>query len=81
MWAVVAPRVVSAGVPKRTPLVTAGRRVSPGTVDMLGKGFRGANHTSGACYPGNPFRNANNAIAAPAQAVWPYSGYSAPAGH
>jgi hypothetical protein len=28
-----------------------------------------------------PFRNANNAIAAPAQAVWPYSGYSAPAGH
>jgi hypothetical protein len=27
-----------------------------------------------------PFRSANNAIAAPAQAVWPYSGYSAPAG-
>ena len=27
-----------------------------------------------------PFRNANNAIAAPAPAVWPYSGYSAPAG-
>jgi hypothetical protein len=27
------------------------------------------------------FRNANNAVAAPAQAFWPYSGYSAPAGH
>ncbi|MCP3470220.1 hypothetical protein NLM33_07760 [Bradyrhizobium sp. CCGUVB1N3] len=27
-----------------------------------------------------PFRNANNAIAPAAQASWPYSGYSAPAG-
>jgi hypothetical protein len=28
-----------------------------------------------------PFRNANNSIATPAQSGWTYSGYSAPAGH
>jgi hypothetical protein len=28
-----------------------------------------------------PFRNANNAVAAPAQPGWYYGGYSAPAGH
>jgi hypothetical protein len=27
-----------------------------------------------------PFRNANNALAAPVQSGWPYGGYSAPAG-
>jgi hypothetical protein len=27
-----------------------------------------------------PFRNANNALAMPAQPAWPYGGYSAPAG-
>jgi hypothetical protein len=26
------------------------------------------------------FRNANNGLAQPAQPIWPYSGYSAPAG-
>ncbi len=30
---------------------------------------------------GEPFRNANNSVAAPAQSGWTYSGYSAPAGH
>ena len=28
-----------------------------------------------------PFRNANNAVASPAQPGWYYGGYSAPAGH
>jgi hypothetical protein len=28
-----------------------------------------------------PFRNANNAVAAPARPGWYYGGYSAPAGH
>jgi hypothetical protein len=26
------------------------------------------------------FRNANNSVAAPVQSVWPYGGFSAPAG-
>jgi L-alanine-DL-glutamate epimerase-like enolase superfamily enzyme len=28
-----------------------------------------------------PFRNANNSVASPAQPGWYYGGYSAPAGH
>ncbi len=28
-----------------------------------------------------PFRNANNSVAAPVQSGWAYGGYSAPAGH
>lgn len=28
-----------------------------------------------------PFRNANNAVPSPAASPWPYSGFSAPAGH
>jgi hypothetical protein len=28
-----------------------------------------------------PFRNANNSVAAPAPSGWPYGGFSAPAGH
>ena len=28
----------------------------------------------------DPFRNANNSVAAPVQYGWPYGGYSAPAG-
>jgi hypothetical protein len=37
-------------------------------------------HKVGRAPVAEQFRNANNAIAQPAQPIWPYSGYSAPAG-
>jgi uncharacterized membrane protein len=38
-------------------------------------------HKAGRVVAGEPFRNANNSVAAPVPSGWPYSGYSAPAGH
>jgi hypothetical protein len=38
-------------------------------------------HKAGRVVAGEPFRNANNSVAAPVQSGWAYSGYSAPAGH
>ena len=38
-------------------------------------------HKAARVVAGEPFRNANNSIAAPVQSSWAYSGYSAPAGH
>jgi hypothetical protein len=38
-------------------------------------------HKAGRVVAGEPFRNANNSVAAPAQSGWAYGGYSAPAGH
>jgi hypothetical protein len=38
-------------------------------------------HKAGRVVAGEPFRNANNSVAAPVQSGWAYGGYSAPAGH
>jgi hypothetical protein len=38
-------------------------------------------HKAGRVAASEPFRNANNSVAAPVQSGWAYSGYSAPAGH
>jgi uncharacterized membrane protein len=38
-------------------------------------------HRAGRVVAGEPFRNANNSVSAPAPSGWAYSGYSAPAGH
>ena len=38
-------------------------------------------HKAGRVVASEPFRNANNSVAAPVQSGWAYGGYSAPAGH
>jgi hypothetical protein len=38
-------------------------------------------HKAGRVVASEPFRNANNSVAAPAPSGWAYGGFSAPAGH
>jgi hypothetical protein len=38
-------------------------------------------HKAGRVVASEPFRSANNSVAAPVQSGWAYGGYSAPAGH